>query len=294
MAIKVRDNQLEEIAGLTSEYPYVMHHEDLMVTRVPWHWHEELELCHVVSGFVAVETANESYVFEKNQGFFINTNILCTMEPKEKGQPVILDSHLFHATFLSGHFKSIFETKYLEPILTNKNLELLEIRGENPRQRAMLTKLVRLACLQKEENSEFQTRNILSEMWLLLLEEIREQESRRRPVKLVNQERIQTMMAFIQKNYSQKLLLEEIAASAAVSKRECLRCFQGCIHKTPTEYLLEYRIEIARRLLRTSQATIAEIAMETGFSSEAYFCKVFRQTQGRPPGQYRRENLNSG
>lgn len=294
MAIKIRENQLEEIAGLTPEYPYVMHHEDLTITRVPWHWHEELELCRVVSGTVKIETTNQSYVFEKEQGFFINTNILCTMRPVEAGKPTVMDSHLFHATFLSGHFKSIFETKYLEPILTDKNLQILELRGENERQRSMLKKLRQLAYLQKVEDAEFQTRNMLSEIWLLLLEEARERQAVPCQTKLISQERIQTMIAFIQKNYGRKLLLEEIAGAAAVSKRECLRCFQNCIHKTPSEYLLEYRMEMAERLLRTSRATVAEISMETGFSSEAYFCKVFRQIRGRTPGQYRRENARQG
>ena len=37
MRIKVRENQAEEIEGLTTEYPYAYHHADLADTKVPWH-----------------------------------------------------------------------------------------------------------------------------------------------------------------------------------------------------------------------------------------------------------------
>ena len=44
MKLHLRPNQMEEIEGLRSEYPYAYHHVDLAVTAVPWHWHEALDL----------------------------------------------------------------------------------------------------------------------------------------------------------------------------------------------------------------------------------------------------------
>ncbi|MCU6698236.1 hypothetical protein [Laedolimicola ammoniilytica] len=72
------------------------------------------------------------------------------------------------STFLAGHFKSIFETKYLEPVLQNKKLDILELRGTNENQQKILVKLRAAARLQNELDTEFQTRNLFSEIWLLL------------------------------------------------------------------------------------------------------------------------------
>lgn len=285
MKIRIKENQLEAIEGLTTEYPYVLHHANLRDTKVPWHWHEELEFCYVLNGSVNVKTINKSYIFKKNEAFFINTNILCTMNSEEDG---IMDSHLFHPIFLSGHFKSIFETKYLNPILQNKQFEILEIRGENAGQQEILTKLRQMSYLQKKENTEFQTRNILSDIWVLLLQEMQNLKNSELPTNIVNQERIQTMISFIQHNYQDKISLEDIALAAAVSKRECLRCFQSCIHKTPFQYLLDYRIEIAQKLLKTTDISVIDIAMQTGFSNSAYFGKVFKENCAKTPGAYRK------
>lgn len=289
MRIKVKENQLETIEGIRPEYPYVLHHVNLSDTKVPWHWHEEFEFVCVISGSIKLNTTSRSDIFHKNEAFFINSNVLCTLENVSNGEPGILDSHLFHSVFLSGHFKSIFETKYVEPVLQNKKLEILAIRGENTRQQEILAKLRKVSFLQKKENTEFQTRNLFSEIWILLLDEIKNLERTDLPVKPYSQERLQAMMFFIQQNFQNKISLEDIALSASVSKRECLRCFQSSIHKTPFAYLLDYRIEMAEKLLKTTDLPVVDIALQTGFSNGAYFGMIFKKNSGKTPGEYRKK-----
>lgn len=289
MRMKVKENQLETIEGINPEYPYVLHHVNLGDTKVPWHWHEEVEFVYVISGCLKLSTTGKSYLFQKNEAFFINTNVLCTMESENSGQPGTIDSHLFHSVFLSGHFKSVFETKYVEPVLQNKKLEILAIRGENTRQQELLAKLRKVSYLQKKENTEFQTRNLFSDIWILLLEEIKYQDRTDLPLKQYSQERIQSMMSFIHQNYQNKITLEEIASSASVSKRECLRCFQSSIHKTPFAYLVDYRIEMAEKLLKTTDLSVVDIALQTGFSNGAYFGMIFKKNCGKSPGEYRKK-----
>lgn len=293
MRIKVKSNQSEEIEGLFAEYPYVMHHADLQDTKVPWHWHSEVEFNYIICGEAEVLTTGHKYTFHHNEAFFINTNVLCTIEPIPGKKPAVMHSHLFHSAFLSGHFKSIFETKYLNPVLENKNIEIVEIRGKNNRQLKILTKLRQVAALQQQTNTEFQTRNLFSEIWLLLLEEIREISDARQPSRTISQERLLTMMSYVNYHYPDRISLEDIAASASVSKRECLRCFKSGINKTPFEYLMEYRLEKAARLLRTTDLPIVDIAMRSGFSNSAYFGKLFKSTYQASPGAYRKSKMLS-
>ena len=80
MKLHIRSNQMEEVEGLRNEYPYPFHHVALARTEVPWHWHEALEFNLVTEGVVKVSTANQSQVFRKGEGFFINSNVLASME----------------------------------------------------------------------------------------------------------------------------------------------------------------------------------------------------------------------
>lgn len=288
--IRLNNNQRENVAGVTTEYPYSMHITDFNTGPIPWHWHEEVEFGYVLSGKIEMVLTDRSYIIEKNQGYFTNSNALTSFRKYQDSDSILVQTHLFHPIFLSGHFKSIFETKYLEPVIHNKNIDVLVFRGKNNNQKQLLQKLNQASLLQRRENVEFQTRNLFSEIWLLLLEEIKEQ-----PVHTVNfqnQEHLQNMLAFIHRNYGEKLSLEEIAAAASVSPRECIRCFRNTINKTPVEYLMEYRMEMAKRYLTNTEMSITDISYHCGFSSNAYFGKIFREKCGMTPLQYRNRSID--
>lgn len=287
MKLHIRNNQMEEVEGLHNEYPYAYHHVDLSKTLVPWHWHEALEFNLVIEGSVKVSTATQSQVFQKGEGFFLNSNVLASMEGA-----CVMDSHLFHPVFLSGHFKSIFETKYLNPVTQNKNLDLLALRGSTPEEKQIIGKLRQLSRLQSEPDPEMQTRNLLSDIWLFLLRQIQNADNSIYHAPKKNQDRILTMLSYIHEHFAEKLTLEEIAASAAVSSRECLRCFRESIHQSPMDYLIEYRIQCAKKLLERSDHSITEVALQCGFNSNSYFTKLFRRTVGKSPNAYRKELQN--
>ena len=286
MKLRIRSDQMEEIEGLYNEYPYVFHHVDLSKTAIPWHWHEALEFCYVRSGSVKVATAGQSQIFEQGEGFFLNSNALTAMTDAVN---CVIDSHLFHPVFLGGHFKSVFETKYLNPVIQNRNLDMLPIRGETQIQKQLLQKIYQLSRLQSQPDVELQTRNLISEIWLLLLEELKHTQIKSTHGR--NHDRILTMLAYIQENYAKKLTLQEIADASAVSTRECLRCFQTSIRQSPMEYLMEYRIQAAVRLLETTNLSVTEIAMRTGWGSSSYFTKMFHSIRGKTPNAHRKEYL---
>ena len=233
-----------------------------------------------------VSTPGQTLTFRKGDGFFINSNVLTSMTNLEH---CIIDSHLFHPVFLGGHFNSVFETRYLHPVTQSREIQLIALRGETEQQRKLLHLLRQLSALQRQPDNEVQTRNLLSDIWLLLLEELRRAQPSPAQSDSRSKDRLLTMIAFIQENHKEKLTLEQIAASAAVSTRECLRCFRTGIGQTPTDYLISHRVEMAKKLLRGSNQPITQIALNTGFSSPAYFSKTFRAHTGTSPQEYRRQ-----
>lgn len=291
MKLQIRRNMMEEVEGLHNEYPYAFHHTDLRETTIPWHWHEALEFGYVAEGRVKISTTTRTLTLEKGEAYFTNSNTLITMENTEN---CILDSHLFHAVFLSGHFKSVFETKYLNPVIQNKDIDILCFRKDTDTQRRLLGALRQLSQLQSQPDVEFQTRSLLGEIWLLLLKVIQEADRSEYRTATKNQDRILTMMSFIQENYAEKLTLEQIAEAASVSTRECLRCFRESIRQSPMDYLIEYRVQVAKKLLQTSNLSITEIALHCGFNSNSYFTKIFHRSCGKTPNAYRKELQSLG
>lgn len=288
MKLIIQNNQMQLVEGVSAQFPYVLNLADSRDLYVPWHWHEELEFSYVKEGSLRVCIPGHSYTFHPGEGFYINANVMHMMEPADPKTPVVWDSHMFHASFLGSNYRNIFEIKYLDPVLKNKNVTLVAYRGETENQQNML-ELMRVAASQQQEDArEFLLRNTFSSLWLLLMQEIAEQGRQTNIVKTIDQERIQTMLLYIHQHYARKLSLEQIASSAALSTRECLRCFKTMIGKSPFEYLMDYRIQVAEDHLNNISMPITEIAAKTGFCSTAYFSKCYKSVRGITPSQYRR------
>jgi AraC family transcriptional regulator len=85
------------------------------------------------------------------------------------------------------------------------------------------------------------------------------------------------------------LTLQELAAEIGYSRSHFLRMFRAATGLTPHRYVLQRRIERARRLLREADISIAEVAYSCGFSSQAHLTLAFRKESGLTPAEYRRQ-----
>lgn len=103
-------------------------------------------------------------------------------------------------------------------------------------------------------------------------------------------ERIKTMLQYIQEHYAQELTLTKIAASAAISENECLRCFHSMIGSTPIQYVKQVRIQKAAELLTSTDQKISDIGAECGFQEMSYFAKAFRELKGCTPSELRKKS----
>ena len=281
------ENQVERIEGMTVEYPYCLHERDLTDFVVPWHWHEELELGYIQEGVSKIVTIGAEYTVHQGDGFFINSNVMDMKRNGTPGSRTLEINHIFHPVFLSGHFKSRFESKYLNPVIQNRQIEVYIIRRGRPSSNRILENLRRLRELPSEPDTEFQTRSVLSETWLLLLDELRNHSNALPQTGAEQRDRLRGMIAYIHRHYADKLTLSEIAKAVGVSGREASRCFKKNIGQSPVEYLIAFRLNEAKKLLRESGLPIMEIGLRCGFSDSAYFGRAFRAAFGVTPGAYR-------
>jgi AraC-like DNA-binding protein len=83
------------------------------------------------------------------------------------------------------------------------------------------------------------------------------------------------------------LPLPQLAAEAAMSPYHFLRSFTRVVGTTPHRYVLRARLERAARLLRQTDAPVAEVALESGFGDLSSFHGSFRRWLGTSPGAYR-------
>lgn len=100
-------------------------------------------------------------------------------------------------------------------------------------------------------------------------------------------EKVKQMLLFLHAHYAEKLSVSAIAAAAYCSERACYRCFQECLHTSPGEYLQNFRLQMASKLLIETDLPITEIAQHCGLGSSSHFGAQFRQRFGCSPSAYR-------
>lgn len=280
------ENAIEAIDGITYDFPYTMHERDLSNFTVPWHWHEELEFDYAYRGSIVIETINQTYTIYQGEAYFINTNVMNTKRRAADCHVAIEHAHLFHPILLAGHYRSVFETKYLNPVLKNLSLEILIVREDSRSGKEFLKILYALTQLNGAADSEFEIRSLLSQAWKYLMEEIELQKKKLQPLYI--QDRTKDMLRYIHKHYHEKFSIADIASHVGVSEKECIRSFKNTFHQTPMDYLIHYRIEQAKRLLAETDEPVTDIAFMTGFQSSAYFTKTFRKLTGVTPTEFRK------
>lgn len=106
-------------------------------------------------------------------------------------------------------------------------------------------------------------------------------------IQLNTQIRIQKMLSYIWEHYAEAVTLEDIAGAADISRSEAGRCFNTYMGCSPVDALIQYRLQMAHRLIRDTTLTLQEVSDSCGFNSVHYFSRRFRQTYGYAPGQYR-------
>jgi AraC-like DNA-binding protein len=81
---------------------------------------------------------------------------------------------------------------------------------------------------------------------------------------------------------------DELAAEAALSRSAFAERFTQQLGMPPMTYLTTWRMQAAAQQLRATPKSIAQIASEVGYESEATFTRAFKREMGSTPGQYRR------
>ena len=83
--------------------------------------------------------------------------------------------------------------------------------------------------------------------------------------------------------YAEPLDIPALARIAYVSEAHFIRTFRATFGETPHRYLQRRRVERAMFLLRSTDRSVTDICLETGFTSLGTFSRTFRDIVGEPP-----------
>ncbi|MGE7775598.1 GlxA family transcriptional regulator [Chitinophaga sp. NPDC101104] len=92
---------------------------------------------------------------------------------------------------------------------------------------------------------------------------------------------------YIEKNYTEKMTIDELAAIVNSGRRTFERRFRQATNNTPLEYIQRVRIEAAKRHFEASRKNVSEVMFDVGYTDTKAFRDTFKKVTGLTPLEYR-------
>jgi AraC family transcriptional regulator len=89
-------------------------------------------------------------------------------------------------------------------------------------------------------------------------------------------------------NLDGAITLKEIAQECRLSVSHFSRAFRQTVGVAPHRWLLSFRVDLAKGLLREQEKTLSDVALACGFADQSHFTRVFTRMTGTSPGAWRR------
>lgn len=295
MNILEYENYQEKISHGSPLFPYNTYlcSIPLDFTRVPLHWHDEIELIYIKKGKGTITVDLKQHTVAAGTIALILPGQLHAIEQYEE-ESMEYENIIFHPNILISKKTDTSTTDFLQPLLSgNISLPLL-YTPDSPCYQEIS------ACV--DANDEISRTNpkgyqlfIKSQLFMLFFILFNKYSLKEPPKKdYKSLEKMKLILKYIENHYINKITIADIAEAAGLSQSHFMKYFKNTMGTSFIEYLNEYRLTMASRLLVSSDSSILDIASEVGFENLSYFNRTFKKRFEMTPREYRKKYTTLG
>lgn len=274
--------------------PYA-HYHCIIPTVLPnvlLHWHVEAEITFVRDGSATYQIGEETFHSQKGDLIFIAPNTIHSIYPIP-GCIHISDTMVFHLDLVGYSIMDQCSLNYLHPLF-NGSLRLLSHMNQNhpsyPEMSACINEI--FICIKnKDAYFELVLKEKLHHLFYLIFKYqcfIETNISKRTSIYM---DRVKTVLQYIQNNYKESISILQLASLCHFSKTHFMSFFKQTVGISCVEYIIQVRLRVATDLLRTTDLSISDIALDSGFQNLSNFNRKFKSYYHITPTEYRSQLL---
>ena len=255
-----------------------------LLSRTP-HMHSEIELGLILDGSVVLQTGTDICNLTKGDLYLVNS--LDAHEFQGNGNGALILSVQLSTRLIDSFWPEQPNLRFLGSARVRDHFGEKEDRYE----------LLRLLCVElaytylgRQPDHEYKCFSLTAQLLHQIKREIPNQILSKQdylPLQQKN-DRILSVTNYIDENFTQKLLLEDIARREGVSMTYLSHLFKDTLGITFQDYLKQKRFDHACNLIATTQRKILDISISSGFSDVRYLTKLFQERFGCTPKEYRK------
>ncbi len=250
-----------------------------------WHYHPEMEIAFVNGGSGKRHIGNHISYYNDGDLIFIGANLPhfgFTDRLTENKSEVVIQ---VREDFLGETFFDAPEMKSIRRLL-HRSRQGVVFHGQTKEQvGAKIESLLELSNFERliaflnilQELSESEEYTLLNVENVVL--ESKPQDTAR----------LDTIYSYVSDHFKQTISLQEISDKVSMTEQAFSRYFKNKTGKTFTQFVNEYRLVHASKLLSEHHLSITDICFESGFNNFSHFNKKFKEFTGKSPSQYRNE-----
>lgn len=257
-------------------------------SQVPLHWHDEMELIYIKKGTGTITVDLKSYHISSGTIALIIPGQLHSIE--QYGQESMeYENIIFHPNILISKKTDTSNTDFLQPLLSGSISVPLLYTPDFPYYKEIA------ACV--DANDEISRTNpkgyqlfIKSQLFMLFFILVNKCSLKEPPKKdYKSLEKMKLILKYIENHYMDRITIEDVAKEVGLSQSHFMKYFKNTMGSTFIDYLNEYRLTMASRLLVSSDSSILDIASEVGFENLSYFNRTFKKRFDMTPRDYRKK-----
>lgn len=282
----VMENKLEDVFTINGVKSW-MHCLERRLDKTPphtqlgYHYHDYIELLYAVDADGCIWCNEEPIPFETGNLVIVNSNMPHSITMERYSEFICIK---FSPNILYADESSLFEYKYIIPFLYNNAHK--KVFGGNDINYINMKELffnIMEEWNGKEPGYELIIRADILRLWAAIFRCWNKNENNNIRVT----DTIKNALLYIEEHF-ENITEAEVAEYCHVSYNHFSFLFKNTIGKSFSEYINFLRISKAEKLLLSSEKSITDIALETGFSTASYFISKFKAYKGITPKKFRK------
>ncbi len=289
MNILEYENYREKIERGEDDFPYLTYPCSIPVDfiQVPIHWHEEMEFIYIKKGSGMVSVDFSRYEVDAGTIVMILPGQLHAIE--QLGDCAMeYENIIFHPDLVLSKTQDICNLEFLYPLFDgNLPIPVVYKRGMPLYEEVT-------ACI--DANDEIRKtfpkgyplylKSQLLMLFYYLTQQTGERKAGAKEKKSL--EYLKVILKYVENHYMERITIAEAARETGLSESHFMKYFKGAMGMSFIEYLNDYRLVMAARLLRASDTSVLVIAEEVGYENLSYFNRVFKRKYHLTPSKYRK------
>lgn len=288
MNIREYENYQEKKKHFDVSFPYNTYlcciPQDFL--SVPLHWHLEMEIIYIKKGRGVVSIDLSSSVVNEGDIIFITPGQLHGISQYENIR-LEYENILFDLNMLEAKSNDSCTLDFFAPLRHSHVLAKNICTPKDPRYKKISCWLDQADEICKTFPHAYQL-HIKSCLFGLFYELFADGKIASTPKKtLASLEKIKMIVKYVENHYQDPITIREIASFCDYSQSHFMKYFKNAMGVSFIEYLNDYRLMMAARLLLASDSNILSISQEVGFENLSYFNRSFKKKFHMTPSAYR-------